>query len=464
MCLCLWWSTCFHVEATNDSLKPGDTLNYTDTLCSKKGIYCLGFNSMISSENEYLLVFSVNNYKLVWISDVNQPVDGDSAVLSLNRSGVLKIESERGKPIILYSPPQAINNTKATFIVSNGDEDTFSFTSTSEEPDLQWTLTEIGQISDDEGYVARADLCYGYNTDGGCQRWQDIPKCRNPGDVFQKKTGHINYPNVSFEGNVSYGYSDCEASCWSNCTCSGFNELYSNGTGCMFFHWISADNYTSDSTGDNFYLLVNMLTNHKGTKKWTWIGAVAATALLAICLFTICLALKKRKFVFQEKKMQGMVTKMVHLATCSRSSAMEDFEVDLKKGNGLKLFNYTSLMAATNGFSSENKLGQGGFGPVYKTQAMHVTCRTPNLKLKLEIRFRMAFFHVLLPNVLRNVHSKPQSVAQLNTLKFQEGHSFLVQNSKAKVGVLSSEACNKIWNDPPSCLLIISKFEACYQA
>jgi len=58
--------------------------------------------------------------------------------------------------------------------------------------------------------------------------------------------------------------------------------------------------------------------------------------------------------------------KMVRLATCSRSSAMEDFEVDLKKGNGLKLFNYTSVMEATNGFSSENKLGQGGFGPVYK--------------------------------------------------------------------------------------------------
>jgi len=45
---------------------------------------------------------------------------------------------------------------------------------------------------------------------------------------------------------------------------------------------------------------------------------------------------------------------------------MEDFEVDLKKGNGLKLFNYTSVMAATSGFSSENMLGEGGFGPVYK--------------------------------------------------------------------------------------------------
>ncbi|KAK7342866.1 hypothetical protein VNO80_25822 [Phaseolus coccineus] len=252
-------------------------------------------------------------------------------------------------------------------IVSNGDEDTFSFTSTNEDPDLQWTLTEIGQISGGEGYVARADLCYGYNnTDGGCQRWQDIPKCRNPGDVFQKMTGFVNYQNVTFEGNISYSYSDCEASCWSNCDCSAFRKLYPNGTGCVFFHWSSAESYTSDSTGISFYLLVNMLTHHKSTKKWTWIGPVAATALLAMCLFTICLALKKRKFVFQEKKRQRMVMKMVHLATCSRSSAMEDIEVDLKTGSGLKLFNYTSVMVATNGFSSENKLGQGGFGPVYK--------------------------------------------------------------------------------------------------
>jgi len=58
--------------------------------------------------------------------------------------------------------------------------------------------------------------------------------------------------------------------------------------------------------------------------------------------------------------------KMVHLATCSRSSPMEDFEVVLKEGHGLRVFNYTSVMAATNGFSTENKLGQGGFGPVYK--------------------------------------------------------------------------------------------------
>jgi len=42
-----------------------------------------------------------------------------------------------------------------------------------------------------------------------------------------------------------------------------------------------------------------MQTIYAGTKEWRWTGAVAATALLAICLFTICLVLKKRKYVFQ---------------------------------------------------------------------------------------------------------------------------------------------------------------------
>lgn len=35
-------------------------------------------------------------------------------------------------------------------------------------------------------------------------------------------------------------------------------------------------------------------------------------------------------------------------------------------GPDLPLFNFNSVAAATNNFSEENKLGQGGFGLVYK--------------------------------------------------------------------------------------------------
>ncbi|KAG2396926.1 G-type lectin S-receptor-like serine/threonine-protein [Vigna angularis] len=450
MYLWLWWSTRIHVEAANDTLNPGGTLNYTTTgICSKKVTYCLGFIQLTGGENVYLVIIS-NKSPEVWMK--NRPVDKDSAVLSLNRSGVLKIESQHGKPIILYSPPKAIYNTKATLLdtgnfvlqqlhpngtntllwqsfdyptdtllptqklgvnhktghrwlvfswftnalgppgafslewehveqelivrrrgkvcwrsgklrnnrfeyisedaqrrlkytlVSNGDENSFSFTTAkNEDPDasnmerlsctmvctsgeLRDVLTkreegsfqilrqasqldtptfalEFCSIFDGEVYVARADLCYGYNnTDGGCQRWQDIPKCRNPGDVFQKHTGFIRFNNVSAEENISYGHSDCEASCWSNCTCIGFMDFNPNEPGCIFFHLISAENFTYNRTGYELYLLVNTLSLHKGTKKWTWIVAVAAAALLAICLLTICLALKKRKYVEEESK------------------------------------------------------------------------------------------------------------------------------------------------------------------
>ena len=32
----------------------------------------------------------------------------------------------------------------------------------------------------------------------------------------------------------------------------------------------------------------------------------------------------------------------------------------------LQAFSFTSIKASTNNFSSENKLGKGGYGPVYK--------------------------------------------------------------------------------------------------
>jgi hypothetical protein len=44
----------------------------------------------------------------------------------------------------------------------------------------------------------------------------------------------------------------------------------------------------------------------------------------------------------------------------------QELESDGNKGHNLKVYSVATIMAATNSFSAKNKLGQGGFGPVYK--------------------------------------------------------------------------------------------------
>jgi len=47
----------------------------------------------------------------------------------------------------------------------------------------------------------------------------------------------------------------------------------------------------------------------------------------------------------------------------SLSAAAENFDGDAPI---LQVFSFESIKAATNNFSRENQLGEGGFGPVYK--------------------------------------------------------------------------------------------------
>lgn len=43
-----------------------------------------------------------------------------------------------------------------------------------------------------------------------------------------------------------------------------------------------------------------------------------------------------------------------------------EFKEEDKKGIDVPFFDLGSILAATDNFSDANKLGQGGFGPVYK--------------------------------------------------------------------------------------------------
>ena len=52
-----------------------------------------------------------------------------------------------------------------------------------------------------------------------------------------------------------------------------------------------------------------------------------------------------------------------------KSITIDEIPNDGKKGHDVSVFSYESIMAATNNLSLESKLGEGGFGPVYRVSS-----------------------------------------------------------------------------------------------
>ncbi|KAI4346179.1 hypothetical protein L6164_013251 [Bauhinia variegata] len=114
----LWvWTSWSNIPTmASDRLKPGDFLDSSGKLLSENERYNMYFRSFEYGEGFTYLVIEDSNF-LVWTATTKQPIPNDSsAVLTLDHSGELKIIRQGGKPIIVYSPPQAINSTVAILL------------------------------------------------------------------------------------------------------------------------------------------------------------------------------------------------------------------------------------------------------------------------------------------------------------------------------------------------------------
>jgi hypothetical protein len=120
-------------------------------------------------------------------------------------------------------------------IVSNQNEEYFYFSNKNQSLMSEWLLTFMGQFKDLRGPdIGRADNCYGYDNNGGCQELVQ-PVCRQRGDTFEIRSGYYVIGDSLRTNNSSLGISDCKAICWSNCNCVAFTSQFANDTGCGFW-------------------------------------------------------------------------------------------------------------------------------------------------------------------------------------------------------------------------------------
>ncbi|KAK6158331.1 hypothetical protein DH2020_005645 [Rehmannia glutinosa] len=179
-----------------------------------------------------------------------------------------------------------------------------------------WRLDYNGDVYDTDRpvMVAGASLCYGYKTKGsavsaGCELWEQ-PTCRNDRQMFILRSGDFRLVNGRaadsvYDRNSSLSPSDCRDICWNDCQCAAYT-LAIGTSGCVYWR---GENLEFEQSLDG-----------------------------------------KR-----EEELQELLT-------------LEGYTDDNGggKNHDLRLFTYASIQSATRNFSSDYKLGQGGFGPVYK--------------------------------------------------------------------------------------------------
>ncbi|CAM8903695.1 unnamed protein product [Rhodiola kirilowii] len=178
------------------------------------------------------------------------------------------------------------------------------------------------------------------------------------GDKFYKLS-NVKVPDTrNAYGSMSLSLEECRMACLENCSCTAYGSWYVTyeGTGCLRWYGELNDIRVYAENGQDIFVRSNYSdtdsfldrrgSNAKGLKVVMISSMLSALVLVSVVIFIICHQRRKTHLPRQSGTKDEMST--------------NDDDLDLP------LFDMETLSRATNSFSVENKLGEGGFGPVYK--------------------------------------------------------------------------------------------------
>ncbi|KAK7400462.1 hypothetical protein VNO78_11670 [Psophocarpus tetragonolobus] len=168
---------------------------------------------------------------------------------------------------------------------------------------------------------------------------------------------------------------DCKSYCLKNISCTAYS--FTIGIGCMIWYGELLDiQHTQNNLGNVLHIrLADAELDHREKKTKIGIIIVAVVGGL-ICLGIVVLLVWRFKRKRKVSSALGYnnssdpqlfdLTRSTDLSTEFSGSTELGLEGNRLNGAELPWFNFSCIVAVTNNFSEENKLGQGGFGPVYK--------------------------------------------------------------------------------------------------
>ncbi|CAI9087681.1 OLC1v1021818C1 [Oldenlandia corymbosa var. corymbosa] len=208
----------------------------------------------------------------------------------------------------------------------------------------------------------------------GCKRKPGEQTCRNSSsDVGFIRMASVKVPDTTNAiGNRSMGLEECADLCLKNCSCTAYanSNVENGGSGCITWYGDLIDMRQFSTGGQDVYIRVSAseLAQYlkylkRSHRKRLIIVLVPSVSGLLLLVFAILVVSWKRKG--KRHKIRGLIS--FNLDRESTNGVTPRTE-EIDENGELAVFDLKSIISATNCFDFADKLGEGGFGSVYKGQ------------------------------------------------------------------------------------------------
>ncbi|KAG6634517.1 G-type lectin S-receptor-like serine/threonine-protein kinase At4g27290 isoform X1 [Carya illinoinensis] len=210
-----------------------------------------------------------------------------------------------------------------------------------------------------EGFEPKSERNWNSNDwSDGCVRRTPL-EC-NDGDGFLKWT-KLKLPDTSSSWyNKTTNLKECGGLCLKNCSCTAYSNLdvRGEGSGCLLWFGSLTDIRVFSEGGQELYLKLAKSELDRIEKKKQPSKIKQASIIGSVILVTGIIILGVIAYIRKNRLHSKGMSKRIDKKDWDNEGWNEDME--------LPTFDLTAIANATDNFSSNNKLGEGGFGPVYK--------------------------------------------------------------------------------------------------
>ncbi|KAI3509918.1 hypothetical protein L1887_25443 [Cichorium endivia] len=196
----------------------------------------------------------------------------------------------------------------------------------------------------------------------GCERRTPL-NCKNGTDGF------IKYQNLKLPDtrtswfNMTMTTKECEAKCLKNCSCMAYanTDITAEGSGCLlwFNKLVDMRVIPEGNTGQDIFVRMaysELVTSAQASSEQK--GRANIKIILPVVLGVLLIGLSSTWFWYSWRKR--------HHAQSITEGELSHVGENQRNAMELPLFSFSTIAKATASFSPDNKIGEGGFGPVYK--------------------------------------------------------------------------------------------------